>query len=238
MDRFVVKEVAVVLHLDHGFSGQLRDIDAQLEVFKMARVPENADIQTCEAKLRTLRELAQIEEHIHERQAAGVAFECEPLNERAEAQLLMIHAVEHRFLRGLDELRERHAVRHGETQRQRIDGMADKVELARSDLARGGNADNQIVLPGQAVEQGGEAGQHGDKKGCAEFRTGFFHFVRQILRQHEVNAARGIGFDCGSPSVGGQIQVGRGTGELLKPVPLGLGAACIRLCGLHVQGVL
>ena len=156
-DGGLIVEVGVILALDDELFVGLHEIEEDLEIDELLRVGLGVDFQAVEMDLVDAR-FVDVEHHRHERQATGVARQSEILQQRAEGVILVIVSFENLLFHLDGELAEGASASGLEAQRQEVQAVAYQLVAADAGLAGGRHADDQIVLAGDAVEQGGERG--------------------------------------------------------------------------------
>jgi hypothetical protein len=106
--------------------------------------------------------LLEGEHHLEQGRAAGVAGRLEAVDHQAEGEILMLQAVAHGAPDPPQEVSERGIPREVGPHRQRVDEVADDLGHPGPGPARHGGADDEIVLAGEAPEEGLERGQERD----------------------------------------------------------------------------
>ena len=216
-DGGFVVQVGVVFALDDEALVGLDEVEEEVEVDELFGVRFHIELEAVEMDLIEAV-FVDIEDHGNERHAAGIARDVDLAEQAAEGVVLIVVGFEHLFLDLGGERAER-AVRGGcEAEREEVQAMADEFVFADAGLACGGHADDDIVLAGDAVEQGGERGKQGGEQGAAEFRRGFLQPLVAGGIEGDVFHRAVVGFHWRARTVGGEIQHGSAVGETGDPV--------------------
>jgi hypothetical protein len=194
-DRRRVEQVGVVLAFQPQRAVDLHGVDEQLEVLEAARHAGQLEVQVGEAQRVLVDRLVEIEQHADQRQACRIARERQALEQRAERVTLVLERIEQVAAQALERVGERSGGVERDAQRQHVDGMADQGVVAVGGLAGGRDADDLIVLAGQALQQRGEAGQQRRVEAGAAPRTGAAQVADQRSVERVVDPAR-----CGRAS--------------------------------------
>ena len=160
LDARAVEEIGVEIALHPQRVAVADEVQAEVELVVPARIHSDLAGQLAEAHFSGRR--IDVERHRHQRRAARIARNAEPLEQHSEGEPVMIQRVEERALRAGEELGESLAARDGAAQREEIRAVADEVAVPAEALACGRNADDEIASAAEPVQEGLEAGeQHG-----------------------------------------------------------------------------
>ncbi|KWT98903.1 hypothetical protein APY03_0215 [Variovorax sp. WDL1] len=158
-DGLVVEKVDVVLHFPLHAAGDRREVEEELEVLVRTRNASQLRVQAGELVGGALAARVDIEEHADQRQTARVARHYQLLEERAVGEVLMLEGIEQQAAALAGQLGQRRRGVHRDPQRQEVGAMADEPGHVAGELPRGGDADDQVVLPGEAMQQAGEGAE-------------------------------------------------------------------------------
>ena len=103
--------------------------------------------------------LLQREGDLHQRRAAGVALDVQPLHQQGERIILMLQGVEHGGADAAEQGAERRVARQVGAERQHVDEVADHVLESGPAPAGERAADQEILLAGVPAELHLERGQ-------------------------------------------------------------------------------
>ena len=216
LDRRLVVEIGVILALDDEPLVGLHEVEEQVEVDELLRIRLRGHFQSIDVDLIDTG-FVDVEHHGNQRQAAGVAWQREFLKQRAERVVLIVIGFEHLFLGFKRELAEAARSPGGKPQRQEVEAMAYQLVAADARLARCWDADDQIVLPGEAMKQCGKCGKQGGEECSSEFRRRLFQtgidFRIEFKRLHRSC----IGFHLRARAVGREFEHGSSVGKLAYP---------------------
>ena len=224
-------EVGVVFALHDEALVGLDEVEEEVEVDELLGVGFDVESELVEVDL-VEAVLVDVEDDRDERHAAGITGDRDFFQQAAEGVVLVVVGFEHLFLHLGGECAERAFGCGMEAERQEVEAVADEFVAADACLACGGHADDDVVLTGDAVEQGGERREQGGEEGAAEFRRGLFEAL-------VAGGIDGDGFhraaacpDCLTRAVSGQVKHGRAVGETGDPVVFRSAGFLARVAGL------
>src|SRR5262249_5960017 len=145
----------------------------QTERFELEPCPRNSHAPLAQGeagqqgKLRSLR-LLEREEDLEERRAAGVALGLQPLGEESERELLVLVGRQDSRPPPGEVAGEAGAAAEIGAEDHRVDEIAHQAGPGGSAPPAGGGSDEDLPLPGKAVEENLEGSQKTHKQGRAQ----------------------------------------------------------------------
>ena len=226
-------------HLQVGLAGVLLDVVLlDLQAPHGEPRPGRREEEPPGAELLRAVRLLQREGDLHQRRAAGIALEDQPLHQQGEGIVLVLEGVEHGGPDAAEQPAEGRVARQVGAEGQHVDEVADHVLESGSAPAGERAADQEILLAGVPAELHLERGQqHGVERGRLARRQRL-EPADQVRPEPPGDGAAAPGEDRRARPVGRQVEHRRRAGELPLPVfpePLALGAG--QQVGLPVDEV-
>jgi hypothetical protein len=218
-DGLLVEQVGVVLALQRQPAALLHRVEEEVEVLGRARVGAEAGLRPLEGERLGGEPGVEVEEDRDERKPAGVAGDGQRADQAAEGVLGVLLRVEDRAAHGAEQLGEGGGPVHRHADRKGVHAVADQIGVAGGGLAGRGDADHQVVLPGEPVQQGVEGGQQRDEEAGPGPGPGLLHRRHERGGQLAVVAPGDVGLDPRAGPVGGELQHRERAGEARHPVP-------------------
>ncbi len=151
-DRRGVEQIGVVLALQLDPTIGLDGVDEQVEVLEGTRVA--GDVQRDLGKASAVvRRAVDVENHRHQRQAARITRQRQLGQQFAEREALVLLRVEQPGANTAQQLRKWLGPEHAAANRQHVHTMANQARVVALALARGRNADHQVFLLAEPVDQ-------------------------------------------------------------------------------------
>src|SRR5260221_261614 len=169
-DGGFIQQSGVVVEIKRQAIFAFDDVEEEIEIDEALGIWVDFDLQAGESEARS--NFFEIELNFKKREAAGITRNGEFTDQPAVGVILMIVSVEQRFAHLLEEPRHGRIARQISAQRNEINAMTKKRFVFHQRLSSGGNADNDIILSGEAAEQSVEPAEQGHKQGALVLRAG------------------------------------------------------------------
>src|ERR1700737_1151396 len=150
-DRFAVKEIGIVITVNQKTLVGFDPVDEQIEIHRGLGVRVYFNLQTGEIEIWA--DLFEIELHLDKGQATGIAAQLQLAHQSAVCVSLVILRVEKCALHLLEQCRGRLALDEPDTNRKEVHAMADEVSTFEQRLASRGDADDDVTLCGQPMQE-------------------------------------------------------------------------------------
>ncbi len=182
LDRGAVEERSIPLAVEAQAPLRLGDVPEELELRPAGRDLQGSEVEPRNRQLP--RGALEVEQGGNERRAAAVGSEVQPADQTPEGVEPVLVGVEELCPHGGGYIGEAAAGRGAGPQRQEAQEVAAERRSVRGARVRR-DADDQVVLAGQAVEKRPDRGEEQDRQGAAQ------------PRREQPEGGRQIGIDSG-----------------------------------------
>ena len=180
-------------------------------------VPSVLHLQPREGHV-ALREVGQVQHHLEDGRVRKGALRMDLLQDALERQVLVRVRLQRRLAHAAQQLAEGRVARQVRAQGQRVQEEADQAFRFAPRAPGDGRADHHVVLPRQAAQDDVHGGQeHHEERGALAARKPKHRIRFRALQRDRLRGAR-VRLHGGARTVRGQLQQGRGTGQLAPPV--------------------
>ena len=143
--RLVIKP-GIVVHVDPQPVAAFDHVEEQVEIGRGFRVWHEGDIHP--RHRQPVRDFFEVELHFGQRQPVERAFHIQRTDKRAVGIVLMVERVHHLVAQAGQMVGNRFGRIIGCTDRQEVDGVADKGRIFQQSLTAGWHAEHHITGPG------------------------------------------------------------------------------------------
>ena len=236
-DRLAIKKIRIELAFDFQRVLLLHQVEEELEIRELLGISGNAKLES--VKLQEIEPgLVDVEHHRGQRQPARVARQLELLHHCPVGHLLVLIGIKHLPLHLPGEGRERSLPCRLQTQRKEIQTVPHQFVATDHRLAGRRDPNDDVLLSGETMHQGGERTEQRGEDGAAQAARGFLQPGKPLIGEATRFHGRGKCFHRRTGPVRGQLEHRRPFGILRQPKRLGVAKLLARFFGRQCPRVI